>query len=118
LEDARRQNLHDQYICCDVRQLSADAHFDVVVASHIIEHLPRDDGPALLLKMEQLATRLVYVETPLGFPEQPGHSGNPFQQHLSAGSPTISRLAAIRSSASNWGGCEAPEVVPSCYQTS
>jgi SAM-dependent methyltransferase len=87
LEDARRQNLHDRYICSDVRQLSADMYFDVVVASHLIEHLPRDDGPALLAKMEQLATRLVYVETPLGFLEQPAHSGNPFQRHLSGWFP-------------------------------
>jgi SAM-dependent methyltransferase len=87
LENAKRQHLHDQYICADVRRMPADNQFDVVVASHLIEHLPRDDGPALLAKMEQLATRLVYVETPFGFLEQPAHSENPFQRHLSGWFP-------------------------------
>jgi SAM-dependent methyltransferase len=87
LEAARRLNLHDRYICSDVREISDGEHFDVVVASHIIEHLPRDDGAAFLAKIEHLATRLVYVETPLGFLEQPAHDGNPFQRHLSGWFP-------------------------------
>jgi SAM-dependent methyltransferase len=87
LEVARWKGLHDEYLCCDVRQLPDDCAFDVVVASHVIEHLTRDDGFELLRKIEKLARRLIYIETPLGFVEQGALNGNPFQRHLSGWFP-------------------------------
>jgi hypothetical protein len=87
IETARCLNLHDEYICADARDLGVGLKFDVVVASHIIEHLKREDGFELLLKMESLATRIVYVETPYGFLQQDARDGNSFQRHLSGWFP-------------------------------
>ena len=83
LEQARRNNAHDHYICGNVVGLADDMKYDVVVLSEVIEHLTREDGEKLLDKVDSLALRLIYVETPNGFLEQPPLDGNPYQEHLS-----------------------------------
>jgi SAM-dependent methyltransferase len=88
LDEARRLGLHDEYIHADIRSLPASSQFDIVVASHVLEHIPRDDASSVLRKLELLARRILYIETPLGFLEQTAHDGNPFQRHLSGWFPT------------------------------
>jgi hypothetical protein len=41
----------------------------------------------IIRRVEQLAARLVYIETPNGFVEQTAFDGNPFQRHLSGWFP-------------------------------
>ena len=91
LEQARAAGLHDSYIhgdimSTDVEQILADAGgrpFDVVIVSHVIEHLPRPAGHQLLSLCERLTDKFIVIETPNGFLEQGPEYGNPRQRHLS-----------------------------------
>jgi hypothetical protein len=87
LEVSRTRGLHDDYVLGDVRRVLFDEKFDVVVLSHLIEHLSREEGMDLLRRAESLASRVVYVETPNGFREQPDLNGDPAQRHLSGWFP-------------------------------
>jgi hypothetical protein len=75
--------VHDEYVLADFRKFAVDRKFDVVVLSHVIEHFERDEGLEVLRKVESMASRVVYVETPNGFLEQTDFDGNIFQRHLS-----------------------------------
>ena len=89
IERARRKGLHDDYYCADIRTfpLRSLAPIEVVVMSHVIEHFSRDEGLNLLREAEQLAGRLLYVETPHGFVEPAYYDGDPFQRHRSGWFP-------------------------------
>ena len=87
IESAEKRNLHDEYIHGDFRKVQLDYKFDVVVLSHLIEHFTKEDGFAVLDRVEALADCLVYIETPRGFREQPALDGNEFQKHLSGWLP-------------------------------
>lgn len=83
LDRARRCNAHDEYIEGNFLELDELRKYDVVVLSEVIEHFTHEDGEMVLDQADRLAERLVYVETPNGFLEQPELDGNPFQKHLS-----------------------------------
>jgi SAM-dependent methyltransferase len=80
-------NVHDKYIVGDFRSKGFSKKYDVVVLSHVIEHFSRDEGLEIIRRVENLANRLVYIETPHGFLEQTDYDGNPFQRHLSGWFP-------------------------------
>jgi hypothetical protein len=87
IEQARKLNLHDEYIQADIRSYPSDRKFDAVIACNMLEHLTREEAVRVLLSMEAMAQRLLYVETPRGFLEQPTVSGNPHQRHWSGWFP-------------------------------
>jgi SAM-dependent methyltransferase len=87
LASARARGLHDEYILSEFRKCELDRQFDVVVMSHVIEHFTRDEAWEVLRRVESLARRMVYVETPRGFFEQPALQGNPYQRHFSGWFP-------------------------------
>jgi hypothetical protein len=89
IENAKRRDLHDDYYCADIRTfpLGSLPPLDVVVMSHVIEHLNREEALNLLRTVEQSARRLVYVETPRGFVEPGYYDGNVLQRHLSGWFP-------------------------------
>ena len=57
--------------------------FDCVLASDLVEHLPKGDGSRLLYAMEQIARKKVIVFTPNGFLPQGILNENEGQRHLS-----------------------------------
>ena len=79
--------MHDECLLGDVRTFHFQTGFDVVVLSHVIEHFERDEGLQVLRRAEELAARLVYVETPYGFLEQHELYSSVFQRHLSGWFP-------------------------------
>ena len=67
----------------DVRDLGAPAPpFDAVVWWHGPEHLPADEWPGVLAKLEQIAP-LVILGCPWGISEQGEEGGNPYEAHQS-----------------------------------
>lgn len=86
IEISKNKNIHDKYICCDV--LDIDKHFqpnsvDIVLASDLIEHLPKPQGYELMEKMETIARHKVIIFTPNGLTKQEPFDGNEYQRHLS-----------------------------------
>lgn len=83
---SEKLQIHKKYIQADV--LDIDKHFapksfDIVFASDLIEHLTKEQGFALLQKMESIARKRVIVYTPSGFMPQGDYDNNPLQRHLS-----------------------------------
>jgi len=84
---SRARGVHDRVVVGSLGCLADGARWDVVVLSHVIEHVDREDGLGLLRWAERAARHLVYVETPHGFLPQPAAPGNPYQRHLSGWFP-------------------------------
>ncbi len=72
--------IYDDIVLADVRRLPFRARsFDVIIASEIIEHLPKADGLKLLDELEKLARERIVVTTPNGFFE----GGEGLERHVS-----------------------------------
>ena len=95
LDEARALGVHDDYVLADVLAFEVDEilektggrRFDLVYMSHVIEHLPKHEGHALLRRCEELTDKFIVIETPNGFVEQGPEYGNPYQRHLSGWFP-------------------------------
>lgn len=87
IKNSRQQNTHDEYICGDFRTFQFEKQYDVVVISHVLEHFTRDEGMDVIRRIESMAKRLIYIETPHSFLEQTDFDGNLFQRHLSGWFP-------------------------------
>jgi SAM-dependent methyltransferase len=88
--EARRRNLHDEIVECDVRHLSQNfkpKQFDACIAMDVIEHLTKADGLKLVADMEKLARKRVIFFTPSGFLKQGHTDSDDLQQHLSGWEP-------------------------------
>jgi predicted TPR repeat methyltransferase len=86
LEKSRAKGIHTEYLVADIRQLSTlfqARSFDCVLASDVIEHLPKEDGRRFIEDMTRLAQRKVLIFTPNGFLEQEAVYGSPYDRHVS-----------------------------------
>ena len=52
-----------------------------------IEHLSKEEGCNILRDLEKIACNRIIITTPVGFIEQGGYEGNPFQLHKSSWLP-------------------------------
>ena len=93
--EARRPAARLVPVCLDLRQLSQvflPRTFAVVLLMDIIEHLPKEEGVALLNTASAIATHRVVLFTPRGFFPQgavdlSGRGGAQYQEHLSGWEP-------------------------------
>lgn len=89
-DQAKRENLQDDLVECDVREISRHfeaKQFDACVALDLIEHLPKADGLELLRSMEAIAKKRVILFTPNGFLPQRHADNDDLQEHLSGWEP-------------------------------
>ncbi len=85
IKKAKKDKLHDRYLICDVRKMRFPRKsFDVVLASHVIEHLPKKDTRNFIKSLEKIAKKQVIIATPIGEMYHPPVDGNKLQLHLSA----------------------------------
>lgn len=84
---AREKRTHNYLCVADLSQPPLKKRFDVVVASHVIEHLDKHEGFEFLRTLESLARFFVYVETPHGFLEQSADEQEIGQRHRSGWFP-------------------------------
>lgn len=85
---AKELKTHDEFILQDVRKIKfSPKSFDVVLSSHVIEHLTKKDALALLDKMEVIAKKRIIIATPIGETYHPAVDGNILQLHQSSFTP-------------------------------
>lgn len=84
IKEAKRAYLHDEYVVSDIRKMKFPTKsFDVVLASHVIEHLKPSDASKFIKDLERIAKRQVIIATPIGEMYHPPVDGNHLQLHLS-----------------------------------
>lgn len=83
-EEAAKKARHDAVIHASVTEVEfPKKSFDAVVLLDVIEHLSKEEGLALIAKMESWARKKVVVFTPNGFLEQDHYDENPLMEHKS-----------------------------------
>ncbi len=88
LDLARKRGVHDKYVLQDVRKVNfPKKSFDLVLSSHVIEHLPKSDADKFIKSMESMAKKEVIIATPIGETYHPAVGGNVYQIHLSSFTP-------------------------------
>lgn len=88
IKEAKQKKVHNEYIIEDIRKLNFPPHsFDVVLASHVLEHLSKKDAWKVLENMEEWAKKQVIIATPIGKHYHRIEDGNVLQLHVSAFTP-------------------------------
>lgn len=76
--------VYDSLVVADARHLPfRDGAVDTVLASEIIEHMPKGDGFRLIGEAERVGRKRVIVTTPRGFIPQERHNENDLEVHHS-----------------------------------
>lgn len=89
IEKNRQDAIHDVYLIEDIRKVKFPVKsFDIVIASHALEHLQKDQALKVLENMEKIAKKQVIVAAPIGHIYHPETDGNKHQLHLSSFEPT------------------------------
>lgn len=84
LEESKKKKIHNKYINADVKEVDFEAgSFDAVIAIDVLEHLKKEDGWALLAKMEAWSKKKIIIFTPNGFIAQDDYDSNSLQVHRS-----------------------------------
>lgn len=85
IRQAREKGIHDEYIIEDIRKVRfSPKSFDIVIASHVLEHLSKKDAWKVLQNMERWARKQVIIATPIGEHYHALEDGNILQLHVSA----------------------------------
>lgn len=88
IEHAKKLKIHDEYLMKDIRKIKFPRKsFDIVMASHVLEHMVEKDAWKVLANMEEMAKTQVIIGTPIGEHYHPAEDGNIWQLHKSAFTP-------------------------------
>lgn len=75
---------HSKLIRGDISNMNFDENsFDATVLIDVLEHLDRQSAIEILDKAKKWSRKMVVVNTPNGFVEQPSLDNNPHQKHIS-----------------------------------
>ena len=83
LKIAKRKGIYKRLIKRDARLFNSRNKFDIVLASHVLEHLTKTQGIKFIKKLENLACKSVIIATPIGDLPQDEYDSNPNQIHQS-----------------------------------
>lgn len=82
LMESKRRFSHNEYLLADIRSIPLKPKsFDAVIALHTLECLTKEEGTALLYKMEELAKKRVIAITPNRYLEHQSNAGNTVKEH-------------------------------------
>jgi len=82
------QAVYDNTYEGDVREvLPGLAGYDVIICSHVIEHMPKDDGWRLIGRMKEHARKALILGLPFNDPLREARDGNEFEAHRSVWRP-------------------------------
>lgn len=89
IKKARERRIYQAIIKSDITKLPKTLKkYDVVLASQVIEHLPKKKGEIFIKQIEKFAKKRIVITTPVGFVpfhqiEKGSQDKNPLQKHLS-----------------------------------
>ena len=84
LQESKKKGIHNKYIKADIRKIKFKTKsFDAVIALDVLEHLTKEEGLALIRKMEKWSKKKIIIFTPNGLVWQDGYDNNPLQEHKS-----------------------------------
>jgi ubiquinone/menaquinone biosynthesis C-methylase UbiE len=84
LEESRKKAIHSQYLKADIRSVEFEPKsFDAVLCLEVLEHLTKEEGIELLIKMDRWAKKKVIVKTQNGCISLNRHDDDPLQEHKS-----------------------------------
>ncbi len=82
IEQSKKKKIHHEYVLGNITKIEfKPKSFDAVIMIESLEHLDKEQGRALLGKIEKWARKKVIVTTPNGY--LPGLDSNPLQSHRS-----------------------------------
>ena len=93
LNELRKHQVYDGLAWTDAVLLPfGSKEFDTVVATEVIEHIPKDKGALLLSELERVARHCIIISTPATREIRGGLDGlygyNPYEAHVSCWRPT------------------------------
>lgn len=89
IDEAKKNKIYNEIITKDIRKINFKPNsFDLVIASHVLEHLPKKDAWKVLEKMEKIAKKQIIIATPIGDIYHPLEDGNLLQLHLCSFQPS------------------------------
>ena len=84
LEQSKRKRIHTEYVKADIRTVDFEPDsFDCVMCLEVLEHLTKEEGLALIGRMEKWARKKIILSTPNTFVWQDEVDDNPLQAHQS-----------------------------------
>jgi len=67
----KKHSIYDDVVCCDAAHLPfRENAFEAILASQVIEHLPREKGLKMLSDLDPISKNIIIVSTPNGFMPQ------------------------------------------------
>lgn len=87
LKECRGKNLYETLFKADITLFKPKEKFDLVICSHVLEHMSKTRGNTMLGKFSKWATNRVIVTVPVGDLPQDEYDGNPYQKHESSWFP-------------------------------
>lgn len=84
LQESKKKGIHNQYIKADIRKVEfKPKSFDAILCSDVLEHLTKEEGYELIIKMEKWSRKKIIIITPNGYLWQDDYDSNPLQEHKS-----------------------------------
>jgi SAM-dependent methyltransferase len=81
LKAAKKLGVYQKLINKDVRKFTTRKKYDIVIASHVLEHMTKKQGSSFIKKLESVAKKRVIIAAPIGELPQDEYDGNPYQKH-------------------------------------
>lgn len=84
IEESKKKKIHDEYVCGDAKEMDRLFPFksiDCVISMDMVEHLEKKEALELIKKMENVAKKIMIIQTTSGFWPQREVDGNSFQIH-------------------------------------
>lgn len=89
LNHVRKYRIYDDLVRCDIRMIPLrEGCFDLVLATEVIEHLPKTEGVLLINQLKRICRKRIVLTTPNGHYTQGPIEGVATEQHISAWSTT------------------------------
>ena len=96
LSVSKKKGIYKHLIKGNILTYQPKHKYDIVICSHVLEHLKKQDGLKVLNKIIKTANQKAIIALPVGNLPQDEYDGNTYQRHLSAWYPKDFRKKGFR----------------------